>query len=172
MTPQGETSKTTVAVLTGGGSGAAAGSAARATTGGSISRAGPVLLATADRAGFLAGALLARSFGCGADAAFFGSGSNAVFVADAAFVGCDSGAAVVGCGADAAAVGSGSDAAVFDSGSDAERRGGSGVAGSNVIAVATFSLRVALAASLESADCRHCHRKTLPAAARMRTVRA
>src|SRR5215470_2093793 len=163
MTPQGETSKTTVAVLTGGGSGAAAGSAARATTGGSISRAGPVLLATADRAGFLAGALLARSFGCGADAAFFGSGSNAVFVP---------GAAVVGCGADAAAVGSGSDAAVFDSGSDVERRGGSGIAGSNVIAVATFSLRVALTASLESEDCRHCHRKTLPAAARMRTVRA
>ena len=115
--------------MAGGGSGADAGSVARATAGGSISCSVALPLATADRDGFLAGALLARFFCSGSDAAFFGSGA------------------------------------------DAERRGSSGIDASNVIAVAGSSLGVALSASLEPKDCRHCHRKPLPAMARMRTVR-
>jgi hypothetical protein len=77
-----------------------------------------------------------------------------------------------GSGSDAAFFGSGSDDAFFGSGADAERRGSSGIDGSNVIAVAGSSLRIALSASLETKDSRHCHRKPLPATARMRTVRA
>ena len=78
----------------------------------------------------------------------------------------------LGSGSDAAFLGSGADTAFFGSGADAERRDSFGIGGSNVIAVAGSSLGVALSASLEPKDCRHCHRKALPATARMRTVRA
>ena len=56
---------------------------ARATAGGSISCSGALPLATADRDGFLAGALLACFFGSGSDAAFFGSALTPPFSAQA-----------------------------------------------------------------------------------------
>ena len=78
----------------------------------------------------------------------------------------------LGAGSDAGFSGSGADAAFFGSGADAERCDSFGIGGANVIAVAVSSLRVALSVSLGPKDCRHCHRKPLPATARMSTVRA